>query len=89
MIPNFYFHSDAEANGNPLVAGFQDDIDSDDDLTQPLSGVAIADDFELEDEPDDSTPTEIKLATTQLPSPVPERKLSVASSSCKKSVQDE
>ena len=80
--------SDIEANGNPLVAGFQDDIDSDDDLAQPLPEVKVPD-VELESSPEIIAPPVMKLSTIQLPSPVLERKLSVASSSGRKSVQDE
>lgn len=89
--------SDVEPDGNPLVAGFQDDIDSDEDLTQPLPSVAIAD-AETENDPDDEdlSPVHVTITCespayeiTASGSPVSVRKLSSASSIGKKSVQEE
>ena len=86
---SFVTYSDAEVDGNPLVAGFQDDIDSDEDLTQPLPGISVPD-VEPDSIPGEDTASAIvKFATNNASSPIPERKLSVASSSGKKSLQDE
>lgn len=85
---SFVTYSDTEVDGNPLVAGFQDDIDSDEDLTQPLPGISVPD-VEPDNIPEEDTASAIKLATTKASSPIPERKLSVASSSGQKSIPDE
>ena len=37
FISQFYFPSDDDTGGNPMVAGFQDDLDSDDDLRTPAT----------------------------------------------------
>lgn len=78
-----------EPDGNPLVAGYQDDLDSDEDLTQPLPGVSIAE-VETENDPDDDVVEhEAVSVLSRLESPAPQRKLSTASSSEKKSINDE
>lgn len=87
MLKTNFLHSDVEPDGNPLVAGFQDDIDSDEDLTQPLPGIAIVD-AETENDPDDEVTPPVDT-TTASESPNPVRKLSTASSTGKKSIQDE
>lgn len=80
--------SDLEPDGNPLVAGFQDDLDSDDDLTRSLPGVLIVE-TETENEPDENTDEPVvTVVASNLASAVTERKHSTASSSGKRSSHD-